>query len=275
MAVAEKTPIAVAAPLDFELTKSENHLLIFFKGRRGKLLQKSFDMGKEDIAEEKPKKKKKGEQEEEGSDSEWDREDIEDGGAITIASSSEDDASVFYQSSPTTISQYSVKGHYEVSLGIPTSQGGDLRAYLRMTGAGRFSPDTCMLGLVESPRIDILDSAQREKLIQRVAETMNKAVTEDAFNTANFWPMVEKLSVDFDLGITWQSEGSQWRGLDEAAGISVWRDDTYPLRRRIEGAQAYALLSYFGKTDDMRRIFYLDTLNQISRYLGIGKETDK
>lgn len=274
MSIGERTPIAIAPPLELDEPETDNKLAIFFTDSRGKLLHKLFDTDKEDLVDDKVKN------EEDESDS--DGGEVEAGGAITIASSSEENASVFYQSSPTKISEYDIKGRFEVFLGIPTSLGGDPRAYVTLTGAVRALglQESLMLGLVDRRKIDMMDGATKQKFTQRLTMDMiglfNRSGTQ-VFNRDDVRKCVENLSSDFGLGIFWLGTSSTtvWKDRTQVQWDNIWRNTSLPLQERVTAGKEATVLgnASLGKFDleAYNTVLYMETLDKLCRYLDIGK----
>lgn len=153
----EKTPIATAPDSVEDESEAENPFQVFFANNTGCLIHRTFDPRKENWA---PVTDEKDDDDKTDEDDEADKcsgiSDFSDDdepdvtGAITSTAPSEDEASVFFQSSSTTISVNNVMDRKTKSLGIPTSQGGDPSAYTRAVRGYDHQPDmSFMLGLVQ------------------------------------------------------------------------------------------------------------------------------
>lgn len=100
---------------------TDTGLATFFIGNDGKLLRMFFDVENDNFSYDVPEELRT-------ENSQVSEAEVEAGGSLAVACASDDHALVFYQSSPTTISAYNVIRWSKVSLGIPTSEGGDPRA---------------------------------------------------------------------------------------------------------------------------------------------------
>lgn len=121
--VAQKTPIVIAPSLIMDDPAAENGLATFFIRNDARLLGMFFNTENDNFAYDVQPEESRTEH------SQASEAEVEAGGSLAVASSSDDHCLVFYQSSSTTISVYDAIRRSKVSLGIPTSEGGDPRVY--------------------------------------------------------------------------------------------------------------------------------------------------
>lgn len=196
-------------------------------------------------------------------------------GAVTSAAPSANEASVFFQSSPTTISVYDVILENPKALGIPTSQGGDPSAYLRaVRGYDPRLDMPVMLGLVQRQKIDDMDETTRAKFADRLVQTTSTIFAIlHPHNYNDYASAVDKLSVDFNLGLVWEMQSDGWKGRSHLDWANIANDQSNSMQTRASAA-VEMWPPYWDKSTSysyFRYFRYMETLSALLKYLDVGK----
>jgi len=220
--------------------------------------------------------------------------------SIAAVSSSDGSISVFYQPAENgkIIAQYSEKENRRVSLGIPTTFGSSL---VQVSGAevtrltqenGRLNDEknrlhdeikrlrvnkdlmfrSGMLGQTTVERVCALTEAQRQTLSRRLREVVDRFHSDsNLWNSPQFKSDVEILSAEFQLGVVWQGASEIWDSFNAQTAGAVIYDPTQPLQQRLRASLSFIALqgNGFGLVDHMNKYFFVDTLYQLCRYLGV------
>ncbi|KAI1172215.1 hypothetical protein F4777DRAFT_522653 [Nemania sp. FL0916] len=211
--VATKTPIAIAPPLLMDNIPVQDRLATFFVTNDGKLLNMVFNTDSDDFEDQRTDDRSRRSRPKVSAQYEPDSElDVEAGGSIAVASSFEDNALVFYQSSSTAISAYDIIHGYEIRTGIPTSEGGASQADI--SGGGTNSSSDA--------------AANRQNEVGR--SYGSGLLTTNELLRFEF-PMTDKLqnpsySQHQVYSVTWTAAWQQWYGIyvsrGRVAGIRNW-----------------------------------------------------
>lgn len=190
--------------------------------------------------------------------------------SIAVAAAAEDEGYAFYQASATRLAQHDIIRHADVKQGIPTSVGGDIRAYTRSAAVPKAIQGRLKIGLVDKEHIDRMDTETRGRFVGRLAEVTMKAMPHLQDDTIK--NEVETLSSQFGLGIGWQAMAgyeNYWAGTERNTWNTNWHNSTLTMQQRLQAGLNYSQ-SYHMTASVYNRHIYGQTLLELCKYLGVG-----
>jgi hypothetical protein len=217
------------------------------------------------------------------------------GSAIAAAYTSDGKTSVFYQPAQKIIAMYSVDDKERDILGIPTTLGSShVLEVERLTIENkRLDSDNTrlqkeieklqkerqelsdkreaeMLGLVPRRVIDEMSEQTRVKFVQHLGKSLDQIISSSWAGIINTF---DTLSNEFGLGIPWEGDGKQWKGMSTSEYSAMYSDMTLPQQSRLVAFSnicASRVIALPDAQHDFNGYLHMDTLYQLCRYVGVN-----